>query len=168
MLLCLRLRFMPLHDGGELLVHDGCRGAVGPVRGEDEELAGLLHVLLVHGPVAALSEHVARKRLSWRRVGRHAGARRQSGPSAGRDAGPARSARSGSHRSHGHPRHWAAVRRATCWRHAGPSGRHSASPRWTAVAAGNAGNAGTAAWAALAGIKASRAAATSHGKVGIC
>ncbi len=68
MLLRLRLRLVPLHYGLELLVEDGGRALVGPLGGEDEDLAGLLHVLLVHGAVAALAQHVAREGL--RRLGR--------------------------------------------------------------------------------------------------
>ena len=45
---CLILVFMPADDGGEGSLHDGLRPLVGPGRAEDVDLAGLLHVLLVH------------------------------------------------------------------------------------------------------------------------
>ena len=75
MLFCLRLRSVPLDDGAKLLLHDGLRALVGPLGGEDVDLAGLLHVLLVHGSVSSFAENVAWQWLGtrWRRCsGRHA------------------------------------------------------------------------------------------------
>ena len=48
MLLGLLLVLMPVDDGLVALVHDSLGGIVGPLCAEDEDLTGLLHVLLVH------------------------------------------------------------------------------------------------------------------------
>lgn len=48
MLLGLWLVLVPMDDGLIAPVHDGLGGVVGPLGAEDKDLAGLLHVLLVH------------------------------------------------------------------------------------------------------------------------
>ena len=45
---CLILVFMPADDGGEGSLHHALGRLVCPLGGEDKDLAGLLHVLLVH------------------------------------------------------------------------------------------------------------------------
>ena len=55
MLFSFWLVLVPADDGVEGALHDGLRRLVGPLRGEDEDLAALLEVLLVH--VALLLAH---------------------------------------------------------------------------------------------------------------
>ena len=71
MFLGLPLVLMPADDGGILLLHHGLGGLVGPLGAEDEDLTGLLHVLLLQAGLL-LRQHVRRQRL------RH-GHRRQAG-----------------------------------------------------------------------------------------
>ena len=62
MLLGLILVLVPADDGGEGSLHHALGRLVCPLGGEDKDLAGLLHVLLVHGGLL-LAEHVGGERL---------------------------------------------------------------------------------------------------------
>ena len=57
MLLSFRLVLVPADDGGKLLLHDGLGRLVGPLSAEDEDLTGLLHVLLFQARLL-LGQHV--------------------------------------------------------------------------------------------------------------
>ena len=62
MFLCFTLVLMPADDGRELLLHHRLGGLVGPLGAEDEDLTGLLHVLLLQASLL-LRQHVRRQRL---------------------------------------------------------------------------------------------------------
>ena len=62
MFLGLRLVLVPADDGGELLLHDCLGGLVGPLGAEDEDLTGLLHVLLLQARLL-LGQNVGGQRL---------------------------------------------------------------------------------------------------------
>ena len=62
MFLCFRLVLMPTDDGGELLLHHSLGRLVRPLRAEDEDLTGLLHVLLLQARLL-LGQNVGGQRL---------------------------------------------------------------------------------------------------------
>ena len=61
------LVFMPVNYGLIVALHHRLGGVVGPLRAEDEDLAGLLHVLLVQVALL-LGQDVGGKRLGDRGV----------------------------------------------------------------------------------------------------
>ena len=67
MSLGLVLVLVPADDGGVGALHDGLGGPVGPLGAEHEDLAGLLHVLLVHRGLL-LRQHVGGQGLGGRHV----------------------------------------------------------------------------------------------------
>ena len=69
MFLGFALALVPADDGLVVALHDGLGGVVGPLGGEDEDLRGLLHVLLVQVGLL-LGQHVGGQRLGHRH-GRH-------------------------------------------------------------------------------------------------
>ena len=71
MFLGLVLVLMPADDGGVGPLHHRLGGLVGPGGAEDKDLAGLLHVLLVHGRLL-LGQHVGWEGLGGGHAG-HAG-----------------------------------------------------------------------------------------------
>ena len=79
MFLGFALALVPADDGLVVALHDGLGGVVGPLGGEDEDLRGLLHVLLVQVGLL-LGQHVGGQRLGHGH-GRH-------GPTHGAGARP--------------------------------------------------------------------------------
>ena len=65
MFLCFTLILVPADDGGILLLHHRLGGLVGPLSAEDEDLTGLLHVLLLQAALL-LRQDVGGQRLGDR------------------------------------------------------------------------------------------------------